>query len=497
MNFIKCIKLLIAAGLLSSVLPLHAQNNIRPKIIGPHGLWINSYNGVLFFCQSDMETQNTQSDMHLWFYYNSSASNTNYGYGLGFSLCYEMRYHINEIDAIVIETGDGRTDSFKKYGNDYIAPAGVFSKVTEYEYNKFVLTEKTGEKYFFDDPNHGKLTGIVDRNGNKTTLTYEDSLLVKIEDAVGHTINLSYTDGMMTKSSASFHKGSITYEYDGLHRLKKRTDAMGNVTLYGYDKQNHINEITDANGHKTLISYNSRSMTSRIKTDVSDMNIRYDGDKTIFIDYTSPRDQYNYYRWDDKGRVIEQVGLCCGVQASFEYDDNDNVIKRTDANGNITSFTYDERGNLLSQTDPLGNTERFTYEERFNNKTSYVDKNGNNYQYNYDNNGNLVSLIGPIGYANSFTYNDKGWLQTITDANNNVNVVVYNTDGTKQKVTNAAGYTTQYEYDQYGNIISISDARNNTIKCSYDNNNHLISQIDGLGNITNLSYDNVGNIVRP
>lgn len=488
--------MLVAAGLLASVLPLQAQNIIHPKIAGPNGLWVNSYNGVLFFGQTDIETQNTQMPMQLRFYYNSSASTTNYGYGLGFSMGYEMRYHINEIDAVVIETGDGRTDSYNKFGKDYVAPAGVFSKVTEYEYNKFVLTEKTGEKYYFDDPKYGKITSIVDRYGNKTAFTYQDSLLVKIEDAVGHTINLSYTDGMMTKATASFHKGAITYEYDGLHRLKKRTDAMGNITLYGYDKQNHINEIIDANGHKTLIAYNNGGMVSRMKTDVSDKSIRYDGDKTVFIDYTAPQNQYSYYRWDDKGRVIEKVGLCCGIQSQLEYDDNDNVVKRTDANGNITTYTYDDRGNMLSLTDALGNTERYTYEPDFNQVASFQDKNGNNYRFTYDDKGNLTSLNGPLGFSNAFTYNDKGWQLTTTDANGNVTMTTYNTDGTTAFVQDAAGYKTGYTYDQSGNILTVTDAKNNVTTYTYDENNQITSQTDALGNTTSVSYDKCGNIVR-
>lgn len=488
--------MLVAAGLLASVLPLQAQNIIRPKIAGPNGLWVNSYNGVLFFGQTDLETQNTQMPMLLRFYYNSSASTTNYGYGLGFSMGYEMRYHINEIDAIVIETGDGRTDSYNKFGKDYVAPAGVFSKVTEYEYNKFVLTEKTGEKYYFDDPKYGKVTSIVDRYGSKTTFTYQDSLLVKIEDAVGHTINLSYTDGMMTKATASFHKGAITYEYDGLHRLKKRTDAMGNVTLYGYDKQNHINEITNANGHKTLIAYNNGGMVSRMKTDVSDKSIRYDGDKTVFIDYTTPQNQYSYYRWDDKGRVIEKVGLCCGIQSQLEYDDNDNVVKRTDANGNITTYTYDDRGNMLSLTDALGNSEHYTYEPDFNQVASFQDKNGNSYRFSYDEKGNMTSLDGPLGFNNRFTYNEKGWPLTTTDANGNVTMTNYNIDGSKASVINAAGYKTVYAYDPCGNILTITDAKNNLTSYSYNDNNQITSQTDALGNTTFVSYDKLGNIVR-
>lgn len=493
-NHIK--QMLLGAGLLLAVLPSEAQNIIRPKIAGPNGLWVNSYNGVLFFGQTDMETQNSQMPMQLRFYYNSSAQSTNYGYGLGFSLGYEMRYRINEIGGVVIETGDGRSDTYKKFGKEFEAPAGVFSKVEEYESGKYRLTEKSGEQYFFDDAKYGKVTAMTDRNGNKTIFTYQDSLLVRVQDAVGHTLNLSYTDGLLRKATASFHKGNISYEYDGLRRLKKRTDALGNSTLYNYDKQNRLCEITDANGHKTLIAYNNGGMVSRMKTDVSDKSIRYEGDKTVFIDYTAPQNQYSYYRWDSQGRVIEKVGLCCGIQSTLEYDDDDNVVKRIDANGNITSYTYDDRGNMLSLTDALGNSERYTYDDKFNQVTSFQDKNGNSYRFDYDDKGNLKSLSGPLGFSNSFTYNDKGWPLNTTDANSNVTATTYNADGTTAKVMDAAGYTTTYSYDECGNILTITDGRNNTTTYAYDNNNQIISQTDALGNTSTLSYDKVGNIVR-
>jgi len=496
MNIKNKIVVILGAALLSMLLPLSAQNIIRPKISGPNGLWVNSYNGVLFFGQTDIETQNTQMPLQLRFYYNSSATSADYGYGLGFSLGFEMRYRINEIDGVVIETGDGRSDTYAKYGKDYQAPAGVFSTVQEYEYNKYLLTEKTGEKYYFDDAKLMKVTSFTDRNGNLTKLTYQDTLLVKIEDAVGHIINLNYRDGLLISASASFLNGNITYDYDGLRRLKKRTDSMGNSTLYGYDKQNRINEITYANGQKTLIAYNISGMVSRMKTDVSDKSIRYEGDKTIFIDYTEPQNEYSYYRWDDKGRVIEKVGLCCGIQSVLEYDENDNVIKRTDANGNATAYTYDDNGNMLSLTDALGNSEYYTYDEKFNQVTSFTDKNGNMYSFSYDDKGNLLSLSGPLSFSNTFTYNDKGWPLTVTDANNNVTLTTYNDDGTTANVMDAAGYTITYSYDEYGNIITLTDGRNNITTYTYDKNNQITSMIDALGYETTVSYDKVGNIVR-
>lgn len=480
-----------------------AQNIIRPKIAGPNGLWVNSYNGVLFFGQTDIETQNTAMPMQLRFYYNSSANKTNYGYGLGFSLGYEMRYELDSLNNVIIETGDGRTDTYTKYGNEFEAPAGVFSTLT-YAEGKYILTEKTGEKYEFADAQHKKMTAQIDRHGNRTTLTYTaDSLLTQIQDAVGHTITLEYTKKLLTRATASFLNGSITYAYDSKQRLIKRTDAMGYTTVYDYDKENHIDEITDANGHKTNISYNASGMVSRLRVSPLggteggvDKSIRYDGDKTVFIDYTQPKNLYSYYRWDDKGRVIEKVGLCCGIQSKLEYDEDDNVIKRTDANGNVTSYTYDDRGNMLSLTDAKGNTERYTYDDTFNNVTSYQDKNGNTYRFDYNSKGDLTALSGPEGFSNSFTYNEQGWPVTATDGNRNVTRTTYNADGTTAQVMDAAGYIRSFAYDAFGNIVTATDAKNQQTTYTYDKNNRILSQTDALGNTTTLSYDKTGNIVR-
>ena len=477
-------------------LSVEAQNVIRPKIAGPNGLWVNSYNGVLFFGQTDLETQNTVMPMQLRFYYNSSANNVNYGYGLGFSLGYEMRYELDGDGNVIIETGDGRTDTYTKYGDDFESPAGVFSTLT-YSDGKFILTEKTGEKYEFADAQLKRLTAQEDRHGNRITLSYSlDSLLTQIKDGVGHTINLEYTNKLLTRATASFHSGSITYSYDSKKRLIKRTDAMGFSTVYDYDRENHIDEITNANGHKTNIFYNASGMVSRLKTAVSDKSIRYDGDKTVFIDYTQPQNRYTYYRWDDKGRVIEKVGLCCGIQSKIEYDEDDNVIKRTDANGNSTSYTYDDRGNMLSMTDAKGNTERYTYDDMYNNVTSYQDKNGNFYRFDYNGKGDLISVSGPEGFSISFTYNDNGWPLTVTDSNNNVTRTTYNADGSTSQIMDAAGFIRSFSYDNYGDIITTIDTKNQQTTYTYDANNRIVSQTDALGNTTTLSYDKVGNIVR-
>ncbi|MBO4850990.1 MAG: RHS repeat protein [Prevotella sp.] len=525
-----------------AMLVSHAQNIIHPKIAGPNGLMVNSYNGVLFFARTEMRTQTSQMPMQLAFYYNSSANTLNYGYGLGFSLGYEMSCTVAENGDVMVSTGDGRSDTYQRFGDQYQAPPGVFSTLTRISDYAYVLTTKEGMRYQFgsqfsitlpyvrkrvqlastynrthpyvrkkvdcspsqsgsDDEGTSpaslfiKLTAIEDRHGNRTRFTYDEDRLVKIEDAVEHTVNLTYTNGLLTRTTSTFHPGAFTYAYDGNQRLIKVVDNMGNATLYGYDKANHINAITDANGHTTRITYNASGMVSRIKTEVSDKSIRYDDDKTVFVDYEEPKSLYSYYRWDEYGRVVEKVGLCCGIQATLEYDENDNVVRQTDANGHANTYTYDEKGNMLTATDPLGNSQRYAYDE-WSNLTSYQDANGNTYRFTYNDKGDLTALNGPEGLAYTVVNNDKGWPLTVTDPLNNVTRLTYNDDGTTSQVMDAVGNVTQYAYDGQGRLVSVTSPAGNSFSLAYDATGRLTNLTDPLGHRTALSHDKTGKVVR-
>ena len=88
----KDIKLKIIIGLMFCLVSAQAQNIIRPKIACPNDIWVNSYNGVLFYQRVDLSIPNRGMDLEAVFYYNSSYNTKNYGYGNGWSLGYEMRY---------------------------------------------------------------------------------------------------------------------------------------------------------------------------------------------------------------------------------------------------------------------------------------------------------------------------------------------------------------------------------------------------------------------
>lgn len=483
-----------------SVFQLQAQNITKPKIACPNGLWVNSYNGVLFFTRVDAEMKNTVLPISLQFYYNSSYKDRNYGYGLGFSMGEEMRYALSQSgDSVTIERGDGRSDLYIKKNQMFEAPTGVFDQLTQLREGLFVLTMKDGTIYSFENAEHKRVTKIENRSGLITTLQYQtNGLLTGVSDNAGRSLTLTYTEGLLTKATGSFIQGEISYQYDNRKRLTKVTDPMGYARFYGYDKQDQLTSVTDPMGNVTEIGYTNQGAVYRVKTAVSDKVIRYEvaNKRTVIIDYTEPAAQFSYYIWDDKGRVIEKSGLCCGIQEKLVYDEDDNVVQRTDANGNIRTYTYDSNGNMLTETDPEGHTETYTYEANFNQVASYRDKNGNNYTFSYDGSGNLKEISGPEGFKNQYTYNAMGAPLTITDANGNVTQNEYNNQGLQISQTDAMGNLRKFTYDGSGNLISSTDARQFVTRYTYNARNELTQITDALKGITEFSYDRNGNVVR-
>jgi len=75
------------------------------------------------------------------------------------------------------------------------------------------------------------LTGVVDRNGNHTTLTYTGGALTTITNAYGR---------------------SLTLTYNGGNHLNSVTDSAGRVTQFQYDATGHQLKRTCGNPRRAV-----------------------------------------------------------------------------------------------------------------------------------------------------------------------------------------------------------------------------------------------------
>ncbi len=363
-------------------------------------------------------------------------------------------------------------------GGDPIADPRNY-KLTTKDGFEYVLTQGVGVRY------------IIDPNGNRIDFT---------ENGIIH------SDGT-----------TVYFQRDSEGRITDILDPNGNVQSYTYDSNGDLTAHTDAEGAKTTFAYNGNHGLVDITDPLGRRQIRniYDNDGKLIAqeDADGNRTEFNHdlegresvitdrlgrvtvHRYDDRGNITSTVDALGGV-TQYTYDADDNQLSMTDPLGNTTTATWDDRRNQLSQTDPLGNRVEFTYNQ-FGNELTVTDARGNTFENSHDNFGNLLSIKDPLGNIAGNSLNAKGLVSFRQDAEGNRTSFTYDNEGNKLTETDAEGVVTTYTYDDNGNQLSMSRPRSladgsvttDTTTYEYDKRDQLIKTTDALGNITRVEYD--------
>ena len=478
-----------------------AQNINTPNKMGPLGTQVNTLSGNLYIPRNDVYVPSRGIDINLTFYYNSFFFEENFGFGKGWTCMYSMFYKNDTASGRTIFWGDGREDSYKASGINFTAPKGIFDKLTQYQPNKFLITQLDGMKYFFDNATHRKVTRMEEPNGNFLSFGYTDSLLTGITNTVGQTISLAYNaQGNLSSITDALTSPTrtYTYTYDGYRNLKQVSDPLGNTNKYTYLVNGPMKTISDKNNNLVNIIYYADYAVSEIIGCNKRQSFSYDTtlQVTTITDYVEAGNQvtkYGYKTFDNISWITSLVSNCCGYNMNFEFDTKGNKIKETDANSNITTYTYDANGNMLTMKDALNQTMTYTYTATYNNVASFTDAKGFTTNMIYDIKGNLTQLTESGNLIYTSTYAANGDILSSTDPKGNIYTYNYDSRGNPTNVTAPNGYNALLGYDARGNLLSYRDARGNSSILEYDILDRLKKAIDPINNNVQLNYDAEGN----
>ena len=149
----------------------------------------------------------------------------------------------------------------------------------------------------------------------------------------------------------------------------------------------------------------------------------------------------------------------------YQYNNNDDLIVKTDADSHVTRYGYDANGNLTDVTNA---------------------KNGVT-SLSYDNTTDWLTSMSFGGATKQFAYNDDGTLSTITKPDGNQ--LSFNFDGSGRITSD--GIRT-YSYDD----IRLSEISENGKSVSIKYSDDRIQEINNEGNIINYGFDSNGNCTR-
>lgn len=401
----------------------------------------------------------------------------------------------------------------------------------------------------------GRLTSLVDVNGNTTTLTYDgSSRLATIADAGGRGLTLGYTGSSAQPSTLSGPAGLIaTYTYES-GVLKTVTHADGpdadadpdggyTFTYVG----GKLTTVADRDG-QIIESHDyvgDRASTSAVSGDVEKYTLDYQTNKTIVTSKrvaTDPADTttYEYSSFNGMRLVTKATGACgsCGSGSEvreWTYDDKGRVLTYKDGAGSVTTYTYDPAtGDLLTESrvaDPANpstttHTTTYTYypdgAPNYGRMHTKTEPNGQVTTWTYVAPGPATiteTVSATEARTTSFTYTSQGQLQTVTDPRLKITTNSYNPVGDLEWVRDPMAHQASFQYDDMGRrtqtirptttppnadpvttydtlgrVHRITNPDGTYTEFTYDGGGRRTSVRDFLGKITTYHYDPYGRL---
>ena len=345
-----------------------------------------------------------------------------------------------------------------------------------------------------------------------TTSNDYDDWNTTITDAKGKIKDI-YRDAYDNLVRVDEHNGVSTYstyyQWNGLKKLIKITDALNNIRNFSYDGLGRVLEAED------LHAVND--------TTFGVWEYSYDNAGNL-ISKTAPDTKEVNFTYDNLNRVLSEdlVGNE-EVEASFEYDNCTNGIGRLclAANSSVRIFpTYNQLGQVVQEEKRIGRAyyvTNYSY-DRLNNLLLIENPDASQLKYSYNSTGLVNKIERKEEIDDNFTevissinYNAVNLPTVIEYASGVVTTNTYDTDELyrlQNRTTVAKDENIQdltYTYDQVGNITEIIDdsvtTTAKTVNYTYDDLHRLLSATitdaaeGSPGNsVQTLTYDAIGNI---
>jgi YD repeat-containing protein len=348
-----------------------------------------------------------------------------------------------------------------------------------------VGTAETREQSWIFDRNNRVISGF-NSAGVETAYVY---------DGAGNQVEIHENTNLAKDEAARITQ----QEFDLDNRLSKETSAQGNVTEYQYD----------ALGNQILMSQLVNADTGTYAN--THMYFDDQGRQTHVL---SPEGNLVQFEYDAHGNLIKEIKYLESATvpaghnvpqaagetqiSTFAYNELNQLVSQTNANGRIDNYEYDHRGNRITETLginlSLASGPRVTHYQ-YNDanyllsKTELLESNKTRItQFNVDSFGQVTQRIDAAQTDNSrttqFTFDAQG--NVLTEAR-----IVLDQNGEQALLSSA------YSYNAFGDltnkVIAQGQADERQLSYEYDNGGRLVLEINAEQEKTHYQYDALGN----
>ncbi|MDO5812380.1 MAG: DUF6531 domain-containing protein [Bacillota bacterium] len=379
------------------------------------------------------------------------------------------------------------------------------------------------------------LADCIDPNGGNLDSAYMTKVLVPskkrikesqttVQDEIENKMLGTDPDAAsLSVDPVNLSTGNYVYDHQDLlimgspevifHRYYNAKDSRISSLGKGF-KHNYDIELREIGNNYSIVLEDGRCIHFELKDDV------YVGKDTAEEHLFKVNDEFilktrdgNIYKFNSFNKISRledenKIGI------SFEYDENENLIRAKADNESELLYTY-VNDLLVDVKDHTGRKIQFIYKDNFLEKA--IMPNGREIKYSYDSNGRIIDL--PIdgneklvvnvyddkdrvieqqfidGSSMSFEYDDEN--KTVTQIERNGVKTVYVHDDKKRntEIIYEDGTTEKFVYNEKNQCIKKTDRLGHSERYAYDNKGNVVQKIDPLRRRFNMTYDNHNNLL--
>ncbi len=422
------------------------------------------------------------------------------------------------------------------------APLGATSYIRENADASYTHHMRGGVRATFSPS--GRMTTMLDRNGNATAYNYTgEGLLRNIVDPLGNTTTLNYVEGRLAsvvdpsgKTTTFEHDGSnLTriidadssshrFEYGGSgvvspHLMARQFDKLGNRTSqYEWNTFGSITAVEQVDGSKREVE---DTVTVGLRENPGQSSLENPAFPYVLSDhkvtFTDSLNNETHYRFDKFGSPVFMRDAL-GRETNTTRNQDGYLVFAAFAGGGNREATYNALGDMLAygiDGSPANlNDQKWRYE--YDTKgllTRYRPAYAGWWTFQRDLSGNLRVQADPRGVETHYFYDEAGsgvpgytgLVTRVSTAHGEPHSEITNleygsTHGNVLRVEDPAGRITELGYDSSGQLQTIAQKGQQgtapSLVTSYlrDTMGRITSITEPNGSVTEFVYDLQGNL---
>jgi RHS repeat-associated protein len=341
------------------------------------------------------------------------------------------------------------------------------------------ITDGDGDQTTIERDASGRATAIVSADGDRTLLTLNaGGALSEVENPAGEKYELGYGPGTLLESFTDPRNNASTFEYDGLGRLVRDTDAAGGFKTLTRTDRNDGHDVTVETklGRETKYEVQAQRYrgATRTVTDAAGLETTredaLDGTSTV----TAPdgtkasRRMTGDPRFGTQAPVLANATLTTPdgrsqtltATRTVQSPDLKDPLALTSLTDTVTvtgrnwTSVFNRAQGTFTNTSPTGRAAVTTVDAQ-RRPVSQTLPGIAGLSYTYDARGRPTG-VSQGTRTSSVTYDGEGNVATSTDALGRVTSYAYDAAGRVTSETQPGGRTTAYSYDAAGNLTSVT-----------------------------------------